>query len=98
MNRHVWCPSFSLTGKENEAKETRPQLIPRAFGYPRATTACGGAENSPDVVGLRQFGPFIRMHPLREAALNGKKDYRKALRAHFSKAGPLGPEYLLVWL
>jgi hypothetical protein len=35
------------------------------------------------------------MHPLREAALNGEKDYRKALRAHFSKAGPLGPGYLL---
>jgi hypothetical protein len=27
-----------------------------AFGSPRATAACGGAENSPDVVGLRQFG------------------------------------------
>ncbi len=56
-----------------------------AFGYPSEAAACGGAENSPDFVGLRQFGPSIRMHPLHSAALNGIKSGRVSLsKANFS--------------
>ena len=67
------CQIFTFAkGKQNEAKERAPVNL--AFGYPRASSECGGAANSPAASsGIRQRSPFIRIQSFRSAALNGMK-------------------------
>ena len=57
-------------------RSKRKAALNLAFGFPRATVACGGSANSPDKSGLRQCITFLRMQPLRSAALNGIKSNR----------------------
>jgi hypothetical protein len=61
--------SFSLTAKENEAKERPPSTWPSAALAHRLPAAV--PQTRPDKSGLKQCGPFFRIQPLRSAALNG---------------------------
>jgi hypothetical protein len=65
-----WSSSFSLTAKENEAKERPPSTWPSAALAQRLAAAV--PQTRPDESGLKQCVTFIRIQPLRSAALNGK--------------------------
>jgi hypothetical protein len=74
---NVFFLHFLCSPKENEAKERAPSTWPSAFLAKRLPAAV--PQTRPDKSGLKQRGPFIRMHPLRSAALNGI--YKNKVRA-----------------
>jgi hypothetical protein len=61
--------SFSLSAKENEAKERPPSTWPPASLAKRLPAAV--PQTRPNKLGLRQRVPFTRTQSLRAAALNG---------------------------
>jgi hypothetical protein len=62
---------FLCSPKENEAKEKAPSTWPAAPLAQRLPAAV--PQTRPDKSGLRQCVTFIRIEPLRSAALNGIK-------------------------
>jgi hypothetical protein len=87
------APFIFFGGQRKRSK--RKAALNLAFGSPREAAACGGATNSPDLVGLRQCGAFIRMQPLREAALNVRKPGKVSPSRADPKSGPLDPDFTM---